>query len=60
MDILVDRNPESVTFTLPDGICIEITMLKVIGEDIVVNNSVKDAFLILRDDLNYLKNQIKR
>ncbi len=54
MDILVDKSNDSVTFTLPNGVAVEITMVKVFGEDILPLNDVTEAFLILRDELNYL------
>ena len=54
MDILVDQNNDSVTFTLPDGVAVEITMVDVSGEDVLPHNDVNEAYLILRDELNYL------
>lgn len=54
MDILVDQSDESVTFTMPGGQAVEITMINVSGEDVWLHNDVQEALLILKDEFNYL------
>lgn len=53
MDILVDRNNESVVFTFPDGSTVDITMVNVFGEDSQPQNDKQEAFRILKEELKY-------
>ena len=53
MDILVDRQSESVVFTFPDRSSVEISVVEMTGEDVQVINCVKEAFAVLRDELHY-------
>ena len=54
MEIIVNKEPESFVFTMPDGEQVEVMIIQVSGEDMRVCMNMTKAIDVFKNDLQHL------